>query len=92
MESKCFTPSDDTVVGDELLLDIETHLAVAKGVDPVDLGSLYDVLDVEALEAMVGWSAETLTLTLEYEEYTVNGRGDGHVRVDYRIRHSSRRL
>ena len=62
---------------------VVTAVADARGVDVTDLRPLYDAVDAEALNTLLGASAEEalLEVSFEYEGFTVTLRPDGRIEL-----------
>lgn len=58
-------------------------IAVHADSDPLDMEPLYNVVDLDALESIVGRDAD-VRVSFEYGDYTVAVAGDGTVSVDGR--------
>lgn len=69
-----------TVDTADLCSDIVTAIAERTGADPLEMDPLYDAVDVDAIEAIVG-SAEDATVEFAYHGHTVVVDGDGSVTV-----------
>lgn len=57
------------------------RVACETGTDTAELPPLYDAIDPEALDAVVG-SAATTSVTFTYADYVVSVDADGTVSVD----------
>lgn len=79
-QSATATDSDAT---DRLVHAVTSAVADAEGVDPWDLRPLYDVVDPEALESLVGESStdRVLEVTFAYHGYEVTVDAEGDVSV-----------
>lgn len=60
---------------------IVERVADVEGVDPVSLGRLNDVVDPDALNALVAGGRGPVEIEFEYESHRVIVRGDGRIRV-----------
>lgn len=67
---------------DEPATQVVMEVAEAKDVDPLELDSLAEVVDPDALNDMVARSLRTVRIEFEYEGHTVTVRGDGLVHVE----------
>ncbi len=67
---------------DETAVQVATAVARAKGVDPIELDALHEVLDPDALDDLVTSTPGPVCVEFEYERHTVTVRGDGHVVVE----------
>ncbi|AGB38600.1 HalOD1 output domain-containing protein [Natronococcus occultus] len=66
----------------ELTTEIVYAVARVSDTDPTALPPLYDVIDTDALNALVGCSRSTLdSITFRYYGYTVTVTADGDVTV-----------
>lgn len=54
-------------------------VAEEKGVDATDLRPLYEVVDTDALDALI--RNEGVTMTVEYQGFRATVRGDGRVEL-----------
>lgn len=70
--------------GDPLVTVVEA-LATVKGVDPLEMDPLYDVIDVEAVDRLLrshgGSTGSTMVLRFSVDNWNVFIRGDGSIRV-----------
>lgn len=67
--------------GPEPAVQVVERVADAEGVDPVSLGRLNDVVDPDALNALVAGGPGAVEIEFEYENRRVIVRGDGRIRV-----------
>lgn len=77
MEATTTKPSADGVSA-----RVVDALAVHANTDPLDLKPLYDVIDPDALESIVGRDGDDVRVSFEYDEHVVTVSGDGTVSVD----------
>lgn len=54
-------------------------VADARDVDPIDLPPLYDAVDADAMDALVG--DRNVTMTVEYHGFLATVRGDGRLEL-----------
>ncbi|WP_225335707.1 HalOD1 output domain-containing protein [Halomicrobium urmianum] len=69
-----------TVDTTDLCSEIVTRIAERTGADPLEMDPLYDAVDVDAIEAIVG-SGEEVSVSFDYHGHTVVVEGDGSVTV-----------
>lgn len=74
--------NDGSGTWDEPATGVVMKVADAKDVDPIDLDSLYEVVDPDALNALVSLSEGTVRIEFEYEGYVITVRSDGHIHVE----------
>lgn len=74
------TMESTTVDTADLCSDIVTAIAERTGADPLEMDPLYDAVDVDAIEAIVG-SAGDVSVEFAYHGHTVAVDGDGSVTV-----------
>lgn len=67
---------------EEAATKVAEEVARAKGIDPIELDPLYEVVDPDALNELVTHATDVVRIDFEYEGRTVTVRGDGHVTVD----------
>lgn len=66
---------------DAIATDIAVAIADAKGQDPMDIQPLGNVVDCEALNALVSTADESLSISFSYESFDVFVTSDGRVEV-----------
>ncbi len=57
------------------------HVSDLSGIDPLDLPTLYDVLDPTCLERLVESADDSVTVEFDYFGYHVRVDGDGNVQL-----------
>ena len=68
-----------------LSMEVIDAIAAQADVDPVDLDTpLYEVIDLDALDALTTGAPESATveITFQYEGYDVHVTGDREIRID----------
>ncbi|WP_265108008.1 HalOD1 output domain-containing protein [Halosolutus halophilus] len=74
--------NDGSGTWDEPATGVVMMVADAKDVDPIDLDSLFEVVDPDALNALVSRSEGTVQIEFEYEGYVITVRSDGHIHIE----------
>ncbi|WP_265112299.1 HalOD1 output domain-containing protein [Halosolutus halophilus] len=81
MQTNIHRGNDESGTWDEPATAVVMMVADAKDVDPLDLDSLYEVVDPDALTALVSHTEATAQIEFEYEGYAVTVRSDGHIHI-----------
>lgn len=66
---------------DRIILDVVTAVAEENGVEPMDLGPLYEAIDPDYLVSFVEDADETARTTFEFGGMDVSVSGDGSVQL-----------
>lgn len=84
LEIEMVVMAGETTVSERIVREI----ARAKGVDPLDLEPLYDVIDTDALDSMFQSSPSTASLEFEYSGYEVRVEGPEEIEIAETRAHS----
>ncbi|WP_265108965.1 HalOD1 output domain-containing protein [Halosolutus halophilus] len=82
MQTDICKGDDESGTWDEPATAVVMMVADAKDADPLDLDSLYEVVDPDALAGLVSRSEGPVRIEFEYEGYAVTVRSDGHVHIE----------
>lgn len=86
MDCNCAPVCETRYEGDsDLLVTVVEALATVKGVDPLEMDPLYDVIDVEAVDRLLRSHDDStgpmMVLRFRVDNWNVFIRGDGLIRV-----------